>query len=163
MGKMQMGSESRKQVVKPMAILVPQEIIAVSEKIMEKHAETFQKLAEVEKQEVAPIIIERTETIVKEISTVDKRARKYANLIKTSLTDIHYTSVKLLNKRMDLQSQALSNISDQVEILEQRKPEEKQVVIERTIASRVEYKVPKHVYIALGASLLLNILILITK
>lgn len=104
-------------------------------------------------------VVERIETI-KEISKRDERARRHSVATRNELHKIINRKQGLLNRAMDIQRKATEEIKAKVSALEMRKPEEKQVVIEKT---EVQSKSHPLVIGGLVVSLLLNILILISK
>jgi hypothetical protein len=88
--------------------------------------------------------------------TIDKRARNYAKSLRSEC-----------NQAYELLVAKIDDLSQKLEQVEARKPEEKQIltVETRTVETvkEIEYKLDKRVLAALGASLLINILILILK
>lgn len=73
-----------------------EEMNEIAERVMKKHANTFKKLAENEKQEIV---------VIEEISSLkDLRVRRYAKALRKELNECAKNqSISLLNKRMDLQ------------------------------------------------------------
>lgn len=166
--------------------VIPQMDEAAVEKILSKHADTFRKLAESEAKDRMLPIVEPSPVIVKQeiihvpgvsISKPDHRARKYAKELSDRLhnkmdvaiemiddrikdSSIRKSqiveSVKLLTEANQICHQKMNELSRNIEELKARKPEEKQIVIEKPITN-------KFVTIGLCLSLALNVLILIIK
>lgn len=149
-------------------------IEAIAKDIMEKHADTFKRLAEAEAAERnkplanmipsceclsdIPTVI-HTETI-KEISKLDKRARQHSAGVRAELHKLIERRTSLHNKALDLQRIKTQALEAKINALESRKPEEKQIVVEKT---QIITKVPKLMMAGLVLSLILNVLILVIK
>lgn len=168
MGKFKMGNP------KPSVKQVHQ--IDNIQDILDAHVHTFRRLAESEAKEkevplatMLPTSVETHVVHTKEIKvTQDHRARRYAKALNKSLADsiskslvlhnkrhdLNVNSIKFLNEAHQIQQSKLSDLEHKVKELELRKPEEKQVVIEKAIT-------PNYIKIGLCVSLLLNVLILL--
>ena len=119
--------------------MLPSPIVAQPELqvIIEKHVKTVNVTHEVTK-------------------TLDKRARKYAKLLRGEVKDCH--------NRIDIARDQIIELHDKVKALESRKPEEKQIVtVETQTIKEIEYKLDKRILALLGLSLAMNILVLILK
>lgn len=144
----------------------------ITKKVMEAHKETFQKLADYEaaekqKPETAPTIpekvIEKTHTIerIESIKTIDKRARNHSIAVRNELTEMMVKKHALLNKAYELQKKRSDELASKIIALEARKPEEKQIVTkEHTI---IKEKTSKRMLIICAATIVINVLILISK
>jgi hypothetical protein len=104
-------------------------------------------------------VVERIET-VKEISTTDRRARRYTMATRTELHKALDRKHALLNRAIEIQREKSEKMVSRLNVLEQAKPQEKQVVIEKT---EVVTKTPTLMMVGLAVSLALNVLILIIK
>ncbi len=185
MGRMRMGHDRRgKQPVSTATVtkvdLTNGEIVGTTEslveRILERHADTFKLLAEAEQAEkplatmlpscqcsvptiLEQKVVERIETI-KEVSTTDRRARRHSMATRTELHKDLNRKHSLLNRAIEIQREKADKLTSRINVLEQAKPQEKQVVIEKT---EITSKTPKLVMAGLALSLALNVLILIIK
>lgn len=145
-------------------------IEAIARDIMEKHADTFKRLAEAEAAIITPSQITNISTIcepvvvhtetIKEISKLDKRARQHSAGVRAELHKLIERRTSLHNKALDLQRSKTQALEAKITALESRKPEEKQIVVEKT---QIITKVPKLMMAGLVLSLVLNVLILVIK
>jgi hypothetical protein len=146
------------------------------EMVMQRHSDTFKKLAETEAQDkvITPVVTEVCPVVEKVvISKYDKWARKHSKLsakkaekMMDGLLDdmnsqnevIHATRGSIHGVAMELE-----RLREQVQILKEQKPVEKHIVTENTIVTTNPHS--KLVVGSLALSLVLNIiaLILITK
>lgn len=170
-------------IIKP---VIPQMDTAMVEEILNKHADTFRRLAESEARDKIIANMQPVPTIVKQeiihvpgvsISKPDHRARKYAKELNTRLNEkmdvaiemiddrLKHTSIKhsqavegmkLMSEANQICHQKMNELNRSIEELKARKPQEKQIVIEKPVNSKL-------VLLGLGISLALNVLILIIK
>lgn len=111
-------------------------------------------------------IIDQTVTVVK--PGIDKNVRKAFRLLKKQSEDSLAHNTFMLHKRMDMQAQSrnkleekINELTQKIQILEQRKPEEKHVLTEKTHEIRIEHKINKLVWVGIGAAIFLNLIALI--
>lgn len=177
MAKMRIGHDPRKKTIQRLErIAIPEAAeLAPMEEI--KHFDEADLMLRLQAMVDAkpttinePKIVETV--IVKEVvSKLDKRARQHSKAVsaRSKMASIHIQALNLKIEAMEEEIVEKHNklvdicekMALKIRMVESRKPEEKQVVIERNIATRIEHKVPKHVYIALAVSLLLNIVVLL--
>lgn len=187
MGKMRMGHDSRNKV--PLlrttqsrqglesesiasATLTP-DFAAMAKEIMEKHADTFKKLAEAEvaEREAKPLatmlpspvekhtthtVVERVETI----KTIDKRARTHSVAVRNELHEMVVKKHALLNKAYELQRKKTDELAAKINQLESRKPEEKHTVTKEVV---IQEKTSKRMLVICAATIVINVLILLSK
>lgn len=94
------------------------------------------------------------------VKTRDSRARNYVKAVKVSLENSHKKSCELLNKRMDI-------IYKHIEELENRKPEEKQILTVETkhveTIREVSTSIDKRILLIIAVVTALNIAVLLIK
>lgn len=138
--------------------------------VLEKHKTTFEALA---KHDTAALL--KPESFPK---NVDNWARKHSIASRIESQKDLNNHKELINKWMQAQSSQLKaldenfdkeqltsdiifgNIDSRITILENRKPEEKQIVREITI---MKSQIPKSIWIGMGILLILNILTIMIK
>jgi hypothetical protein len=90
--------------------------------------------------------------------TIDTRVRQYAKGVREEMLKVMDRKHQLFNKVSELQRKKNMELEAKIVALESRKPEEKQVVVEKTVTTN---KVPKIVVAGLVLSLILNVIALI--
>jgi hypothetical protein len=176
MGKMKIGNPAPKISFVQQAQETMNNHSDLFKRLAELEAKESQLVVEtvVEKQDIHHTkIIHNTELI----SKPDHRARKYAKELsdrahqkidvavemiddRLKHATIRHSQVvdgmKLISSSCEISKQKISELTKSVEELKARKPEEKQIVIEKPVQSKL-------MLLGLGISLALNILILIIK
>lgn len=188
MGKMRMGQDPRNKsklgqgLIKGLKEAVQAEqapvILGISEdrlqeamqSVLDTHSDLFKRLAEVEAQEslVLPPPIAATSCQCSPPPAmpkmIDKRARQYGRLLKKEMLEDR----KELDGLLSMYVQSIDRKSDQLEnalvdlrdLIMNEKPEEIQVVKETIIEKPVT---DKRVWLAIGASMLLNLVLILLK
>ena len=185
MGKMKFGNPAPKIKIAQQPV-IPQMDTAMVEEILNKHADTFRRLAESEAKDKILANMQPVPTIVKQeiihvpgvsISKPDHRARKYTKELNTRLNEKLDVAIEMIDDRLkhsairnsrtteglklmteanQICHQKMNELNRSIEELKTRKPEEKQIVIEKPVTNKL-------VILGLCASLVLNVLILIIK
>lgn len=164
MGKMNFGHNGTKQFKQ------------IAKKIMEDHKDTFERLAEYEKQEkIEPVILEKEihhyhNTIVEKlqdvhhhntiekINTIDSKARMHSIGLRTELHSLIDRKSQLHNISIDLLRKKLENL--ELNLSKQQKPQEKQILIE---TKEIKYELDKKLLFFNIGLIVLNLALLLFK
>jgi len=171
MGKFKLshGKESKSIKIFPSIIDADDNFEQIAQRVMEKHKATFDALTKTE-------IIEKHE-VIRIPAKSDNWARKHSIESRKKAQDDLNSHKELINKWMQAQSSQLKaideecdkmqlqsdiifgNIDARIIDLENKKPEEKQIVREITMKSEI----PKSIWIGMGILFIMNILTIFLK